>query len=232
VIVTLQQANAACNLAARWYAERNNRPFEGWGSDCTDRSKMPWFLDCMNKACLLLAFEQGTAFAALWGRCMQETGAAWYDQEQKSDEECERLYGYQTSTGQNLGNTEPGDGALFKGRGVIQLTGRANYEKAQARFNVPFVTEPDLVIEPVNAARIIVWYLVEEMPARHGWNTPYPWLIDSDLSLEEKTYRVSACINWGFFQPWNRHPAKEQIHGWPETLMYAQAMSDIIGLKP
>ena len=231
MIITIEQANAACNLAARWYYEERDQPFQGWGSDCTSKSKMPWFLDSLNKASVLLAFDPDEAFCALWGRCMQETGAAWYDQEQKSDAQCEADYGYQTSTGKNLGNTEPGDGAKYKGRGVIQLTGRGNYTRASQRFGVDFVKEPELVIEPINASRIICWYILEEMPSRHGWNTPYPWLIDRDLSLEERTYRVSACINWGFFQPWNRKPSKEQIHGWPETLKYAQALANILGLK-
>ena len=39
----------------------------------------------------------------------------------------------------DLGNVQPGDGARFKGRGFIQLTGRANYEKYGKRLNLDLV---------------------------------------------------------------------------------------------
>lgn len=42
----------------------------------------------------------------------------------------------------DLGNTEAGDGVRFKGRGVIQITGRANYLKLSKDFAVDFVAEP------------------------------------------------------------------------------------------
>jgi len=45
----------------------------------------------------------------------------------------------------DLGNTEPGDGVKFKGRGYIQLTGRANYTKFTAFCGEDCVTNPDLV---------------------------------------------------------------------------------------
>ena len=44
----------------------------------------------------------------------------------------------------DLGNTQPGDGMLFKGRGYIQLTGRANYSK----FNQCDVLDKDVVANP------------------------------------------------------------------------------------
>ena len=45
----------------------------------------------------------------------------------------------------DLGNTEPGDGVKFKGRGYIQLTGRANYTNFSAFCGEDCVTNPDLV---------------------------------------------------------------------------------------
>lgn len=44
----------------------------------------------------------------------------------------------------SLGNTEPGDGQRFLGRGAIQLTGRANYQRASERFQVDLLANPHL----------------------------------------------------------------------------------------
>lgn len=57
-----------------------------------------------------------------------------------------------------LGNTQPGDGKRFKGRGAIQLTGRANYVKAGLALGVDLVNSPDLAAEPALAARIAAWF--------------------------------------------------------------------------
>ena len=52
----------------------------------------------------------------------------------------------------DLGNTQPGDGKRFMGRGLIQLTGRANYTKYAKLLNLPLVENPELLEEPINAA--------------------------------------------------------------------------------
>lgn len=58
----------------------------------------------------------------------------------------------------DLGNTQPGDGERFKGRGYIQLTGRANYAAAGRALGLDLVNNPSLASRPENAARIAAWY--------------------------------------------------------------------------
>jgi putative chitinase len=45
----------------------------------------------------------------------------------------------------DLGNTQPGDGEKFKGRGLIQITGRSNYQVLSTFFNVDFISNPELL---------------------------------------------------------------------------------------
>lgn len=56
-----------------------------------------------------------------------------------------------------LGNTMPGDGARFFGRGFVQLTGRTNYRKAGKQVGVDLEKDPDRAAEPALAARILIW---------------------------------------------------------------------------
>jgi hypothetical protein len=62
-----------------------------------------------------------------------------------------------TAIGKRLGNITPGDGRLFKGRGYVQITGRANYLKLGQAIGVDtaFVSQPTRVLEPLNAYRIM-----------------------------------------------------------------------------
>lgn len=81
----------------------------------------------------------------------------------------EFLYGYTTSKGKDLGNTQEGDGARFIGRGYIQLTGRVNYTKYSKLMNsrglLPaadsLIDDPKLLSDPKIAAQVSVLYMLD-----------------------------------------------------------------------
>ena len=58
----------------------------------------------------------------------------------------------------DLGNTHKGDGKRYKGRGLIQLTGRANYRNIGEILNLPLEDEPRLAAEPVTSLKIACEY--------------------------------------------------------------------------
>ncbi len=69
-----------------------------------------------------------------------------------------RMYdieGQRPDVARDLGNTQPGDGVKFHGRGYVQLTGRRNYQDMSNRLGVDLVGNPELALETDIAARII-----------------------------------------------------------------------------
>ncbi len=58
----------------------------------------------------------------------------------------------------DLGNTQPGDGPRFKGRGPIQLTGRANYKKCGDALGVDLISSPETAAHPDVGCLIAAWY--------------------------------------------------------------------------
>ena len=79
-----------------------------------------------------------------------------------------RMYdvtGARPALARQMGNTEPGDGVKYCGRGYVQLTWKVNYAKAGAKIGVDLVNHPDRAMVPANAARIMREGMVE------GWFT-------------------------------------------------------------
>lgn len=56
-----------------------------------------------------------------------------------------------------LGNTHPGDGRRYKGRGLIQITGRNNYERYKAYCGFDVVQKPALLSQPLGSTRSAYW---------------------------------------------------------------------------
>lgn len=69
-----------------------------------------------------------------------------------------RMYdvrGKRPETARKMGNTAPGDGPLYRGRGFVQLTWKSNYARAAKETGYPLVGNPDLAMRPDIAATIM-----------------------------------------------------------------------------
>jgi putative chitinase len=75
------------------------------------------------------------------------------------------IQGARPEKARELGNLTPGDGVRYCGRGYVQLTGKANYARAEREIGQPLVAEPDLAMQPDIAARIMARGMSE------GWFT-------------------------------------------------------------
>lgn len=75
---------------------------------------------------------------------------------------------YETGTpiGKRLGNTEPGDGWRFRGRGYVQITGRANY--ARMTDVLKLAPDADLTQDPEQALRPTIAYQIMSVGMRKG----------------------------------------------------------------
>ncbi len=84
----------------------------------------------------------------------------------------------------DLGNVRPGDGRRFKGRGPIQLTGRANYRLAGRALGLDLENHPQLAARPDVGVRIAGWFW-----RRHGLN---------ELADRGDFREITKRINGGF----------------------------------
>jgi len=64
-----------------------------------------------------------------------------------------------------LGNTSEEEASKYLGRGLIQLTGKDNYERCGSSIGVDLVSHPDLLLDPQNAALSAGWFW-----NKHGLN--------------------------------------------------------------
>ena len=85
----------------------------------------------------------------------------------------------------SLGNTKPGDGVRFLGRGYIQITGRYNYKQAGDALDQPLLDNPALAEQPEIAARIAVWF----------WSVRDLNDLADDLKFNSLTKKINGGLN-------------------------------------
>jgi putative chitinase len=114
----------------------------------------PWildgFADALPELCERYKIDTPLRQQHFLAQCAHESDHFQTTQEYASGAAYERR--------KDLGNTQKGDGPRFKGRGLIQLTGRYNYTQAQREFGQPFVDKPEMVERFPWAANVSGWF--------------------------------------------------------------------------
>lgn len=83
----------------------------------------------------------------------------------------------------DLGNTVKGDGSKYRGRGLIQITGRANYAACGEALGLDLINKPELLEQPQYAAMSAAWFW-----STHGLNT---------LADQSDFLKITKRINGG-----------------------------------
>lgn len=114
------------------------------------RSRYMKYLPYINK--YLDEFEINTPLRLChWlAQVLHESGEFKYTQELASGKAYEGR--------KDLGNTSSGDGMKYKGRGLIQITGKANYEAYKKYCGFDVVSNPSLLELPLGAVRSSMWF--------------------------------------------------------------------------
>lgn len=129
------------------------------GTGCTDALAAKW-LTPLAYACARYNINTKPRLAAFLAQIGHETARLVYVCEIWGPTPAQRRYEGRA----DLGNVEPGDGKRFMGRGLIQITGRANYRaltkalRAVMREVPNFEADPLPLEEPRWAALSAAWY--------------------------------------------------------------------------
>jgi putative chitinase len=108
------------------------------------RARADWWDDPLNEAMVLWRIDTRLDMAAFLANVGHESGRLVYTREIWGPTRAQRKY----EGRKDLGNTQPGDGKRYLGRGPIQLTGRANARKATVWIRKVVPGAPDFEASP------------------------------------------------------------------------------------
>lgn len=136
----------------------------------------------LNRAMELFDIDSPLRVAAFLAQVGHESGRLIYVREIWNPVQCPWQAKYEGRL--DLGNTDPGDGQLFRGRGLIQITGRNNYQACGDALHLPLELHPELLEQHLNAALSAAWFW-----GTHGCNKPADY---GDLRA------ITRIINGGY----------------------------------
>lgn len=113
-------------------------------------TRLELFLDPLNEALKLAEISTTERLCMFLAQIGHESGQLRYTEELASGAAYEGR--------KDLGNTSPGDGVKYKGRGLIQLTGKANYTAAMLALDLDLLENPQILKEPHYAALVSAWF--------------------------------------------------------------------------
>ena len=85
----------------------------------------------------------------------------------------------------DLGNSQPGDGSKYRGRGLIQITGRANYKACGEALSLDLINQPELLEKPQHACMSAAWF----------WATKGLSTLADEGKFETITRRINGGLN-------------------------------------
>jgi len=99
----------------------------------------------------------------------------------------------------DLGNSEDGDGWKFHGRGIIQLTGRANYTVCGNALGLPFADIPELILQPGHACMSAGWFWnkknLNDLADNEDWITMTKRINGGTLGLDDRINKIHKAMD-------------------------------------
>lgn len=150
-------------------------------------AKRATHLPFLQSAMTEFAIDRPAREAAFVAQLAHESGELRFMEEIWGPTAAQRRYEPPSTLATKLGNTEPGDGKRFKGRGPIQITGRANYKRFGDLLGLDLVADPPRAAVPEVAFRVagLFW-------SKKGLNGL------ADLATAESFREITRRINGGF----------------------------------
>lgn len=164
---------------------------------------VPGFKRCLDR--VGSPVRPGPIAAALAAQVAHESVGFRYLREIWGPSEQQLKYEPPHPLARKLGNVRRGDGFLFRGRGWIQLTGRANYRRCGAALGLPLEDDPESVATPDVAWLTVSWYWND-----NGLNR---WCTAREADFETLTRRINGGII-----------------GLPDRLLRWNAAKDFLGI--